>query len=549
MKNKQLILTTLSRALCTYLFFAILLRIIINYFGFSKSLIGSETTPIFFLFLIFFILSFLPQKISRSQRRHFILFFYSLSLTLFFPFYFIDEAFGDTKLTSILVTFTQMRFRDLLGIGVKDFLNQFIYSSLMFVLLIASANYLISRLRFFKYILILTTLFFIAKNPLIDHMILPAKESSSYISIGNNIEDIFHKVKLKKSPVIKKNIIHIYLESIERSYSNLPSTMDSFSYFSKLENQGLSFTNIGQVYGTEYTGAGLVASQCGVPLLPNGIFNIRKKLRLGVDKDFNSENFMSHITCLGDILSSDGYHLEYLNGSDTNIFSKGRIFLSHGYNSVFGINYIDEPDAEKRKNVWGLNDDFIFEKVESRLESLAKKDKPFVLTMLTIGTHGPDGFLDDECNNYTIRGSHIPAAIECTGNHIKNLIKKLHEIGIAEETIVIIQSDHLAMKNTIYDELKLFGDDRRRNFVTVIDSEKKTKKINKLGSSVDIFPTILEILGYKLDENTANLGVSLLSNKKTLAEELSLSELSLVFENSARLQRLLWVSNESDKVK
>ena len=65
----------------------------------------------------------------------------------------------------------------------------------------------------------------------------------------------------------------------------------------------------------------------------------------------------------------------------------------------------------------------------------------------------------------------------------------------------------------------------------------------------DIFPTILEILGYKLDDNTANLGVSLLSNKKTLAEELSLSELSIVFENSARLQRLLWLPDEDDDIK
>ena len=549
MKNKQLILSTLPRVICTYLFFAILLRVIINYFGFSKSLIGSNTTPFFFLFLIFFILSFFPQKINRSRRRHIILFFYSLSITLFYPFYFIDEAFGDTKLTSILVTFTQMRFRDLLGIGLKDFFSEFIYCSLMFVISIASANYLISRLRFFKYILILTSIIFIVLNPLINHMIFPTQESYSYISKGNNIEDVFHKVNLKKHPAVKKNIIHIYMESVERSYYYLPSTSNSFSYFSKLENQGLSFTNIGQVYGTEYTGAGLVASQCGVPLLPNGIFNIRKKLRSGVDKDFNSDDFMSHVTCLGDILSSDGYHLEYLNGSDTNIFSKGRIFLSHGYNSVFGINYIDNPDAESRKNLWGLNDDFIFDKVESRLESLAKKDKPFVLTMLTIGTHGPDGFLDDECNNYTIRGSHIPAAIECTGNHIKNLMQKLHEIGVAEDTIVIIQSDHLAMKNTIYDELKSFGKDRRRNFFTVIGSKKKIKKINKLGSSVDIFPTILEILGYKLDDNTANLGVSLLSNKKTLAEELSLSELSIVFENSARLQRLLWLPDEDDDIK
>ena len=43
----------------------------------------------------------------------------------------------------------------LIGIGLKDFFSEFIYCSLMFVISIASANYLISRLRFFKYILVL----------------------------------------------------------------------------------------------------------------------------------------------------------------------------------------------------------------------------------------------------------------------------------------------------------------------------------------------------------------------------------------------------------
>jgi hypothetical protein len=82
-------------------------------------------------------------------------------------------------------------------------------------------------------------------------------------------------------------------------------------------------------------------------------------------------------------------------------------------------------------------------------------------------------------------------------------------------------SDHLAANHRV-----LFG----HNLIKSVSVDKKDRrnlffihgmppqKVSRAGSTIDIYPTVLEALGYEIRERKANLVVSLLSDKNTLVE-------------------------------
>lgn len=59
-------------------------------------------------------------------------------------------------------------------------------------------------------------------------------------------------------------------------------------------------------------------------------------------------------------------------------------------------------------------------------------------------------------------------------------------------------------------------------------------------SMVDVFPTILEAMGFTIDWHRAGLGVSLLSDEPTLLEEYSKTEINARMREERALQERLW---------
>ena len=518
------------------LLFAVLINILVNLYGFSIHLHWSETTPAVVFAVLVSVLAGRHAK-GRSNANMNTATFFTICILTMLPFLFVAVSFGNATLGAILFTLQANAPQDLFRVGFNDFPTQATEVIVYAVIAVFAPRFLLKRVLFFRPLFIILTLIGITFHPItsgIYEYLIPNKNHRLL-----TIQSYMPPVKVLASPANPKNVIHIYLESVERTYAQIPSAKTAFRYFHDLEQRGLTFTNVGQVFGTDYTAAGLVASQCGAPLLPNGMNDLKNKIWQNKEKDFGSDKFMSNVTCLGDVLKSHGYNLSYINGSDLRIFSKGEIFSSHGYDHVFGINSLANAESEPRQNVWGLDDEFLFEKAKSEIDHLKDLGKPFVLTMLTLSTHGPDAFLDATCDNTKINDSLIPAAIECTANHINDLIIYLEQQGLMQDTIVILQSDHLAMRNTLASELGQYSEESRKNLFTILGADY-SGQYDKAGAAVDIFPTILEVLGFKIADNTAHLGRSLISAKPTLAQSLGLETLSAAFANNRDLQQRLW---------
>ncbi len=121
-----------------------------------------------------------------------------------------------------------------------------------------------------------------------------------------------------------KNFIFIYTESLERTYFDKQIFPGLINHLDKLEAENISFTNIGGYPETGWTIAGMVASQCGIPLVAPSHGNSMG----GMD------SFLAGATCMGDLLKEEGYHLAYMGGAALEFAGKGKFYRSHGFSEV-----------------------------------------------------------------------------------------------------------------------------------------------------------------------------------------------------------------------
>jgi len=197
--------------------------------------------------------------------------------------------------------------------------------------------------------------------------------------------------------------------------------------------------------------------------------------------------------------------------------------------------------------LWGNFDGFIFESLRYHnfpwitlgavrfLEDAKKQEKPFFLYVATTAVHGP-GHADtfDRDLRYTLEGKieevsqyalpadsmkarlqtlpgplrHRFAGMACLDHHFSHVMKKLKDLGLDKNTIVMFMADHNVEpgKATCYEKgihvpflMKWPG-----HFENLKDSKIFV-------SSVDLLPTILEIAGIPLPGATVFDGISILS--------------------------------------
>ncbi|MCA0043914.1 sulfatase-like hydrolase/transferase [Celeribacter litoreus] len=482
------------------------------------------------------VLSLALLVIGRQAPRnsHVIFLFFLFLLILAVPFSFMKDAFGTRDVGSLLMTINENELGDMVSVGFDGF-QSLIFDHLLRVCLLTLGAWLLVRYIWHGVpTLAVCSALLLLMSPLPQYFFRSIFPDPAHALIKT--DDVVEGPIILEHPVKKKNLVIVYLESVERTYRDLDATAQAFQRLAALEDRGVSFRNLGQAYGTGFTAGGLVATQCGVPLLPRGAISVAKKIHDKTDIIPAATDFLSELTCLGDVLSADGYNASYINGSDLAIFSKGDFFRSHGYSRVMGLTSYDGWESETRRNVWGMDDDLLFERVSQELDFLAEQGAPFLLSTLTIATHGPDAFLDQTCRTVPEGESRIPEAIACTVAHVEALLAKIDDLGIQQDTLVLLTSDHLAFHNTLADQLRQA--ENRRNFSVVLGAGQG--EILRSGSMFDIYPTLLELLGYRIENGRAALGQSLLSEDLTFAESEGLDVLNRAIKNNSELQRTIW---------
>ncbi len=297
-----------------------------------------------------------------------------------------------------------------------------------------------------------------------------------------------------------KNLILIYAESLERTYMD-PAFGNLLPEISALAAGALEFTNMVQFPGTGWTISGIVASQCGFPVRQSTLLSSNSILA-------SAERPFAEQRCLADVLAERGYRNVFLGGAPLWFGGKGKFLAAHGYHEVYGRDeltpLLDDPDY---LSGWGLFDDSLLAIGLDRIRELERGPEPYLLTLLTVDTHHPNGHPSRSCRPLAGVDDPISHAIRCSDQLISNFIREAQALVDPERTVIVLFSDHLAMRNTLFDKLKAFGAARRLLFLLfgaglggVIEAE---------GNHFDVAPTLLAAAGIDGIE-TLNLGVNLL---------------------------------------
>ena len=322
----------------------------------------------------------------------------------------------------------------------------------------------------------------------------------------------YYQVPLEIIKNPKLNLVYIYAESLERTYFDDDVFPALTPELNAVKDNALDFSHTAQLPGMDYTIAGMVASQCGIPLFAPFEGNSSASM----------SSFFPKNICLGDILKASGYKNYFIQGADLRFAGKDVFLSSHGFAHIYGAqelkNIIEDPSY---RNNWGFYDDTVLNEVYKKFIELSEKGERFSLFALTVDTHHPDGFISRTCKrrSYSHEGKENKtfSAVACSQEHIAALIEKIKASPYFDQTLIVVSSDHLAMNNSAY---KYLTPQERNNLFFVLpghapEAELKAMKRNPMDNGA----TVLEILG---GGNAIGLGRSSLS-----AESLSFIFLNL----------------------
>ena len=268
-------------------------------------------------------------------------------------------------------------------------------------------------------------------------------------------------------PKEKQNLIYIYLESMENTYSSKKyggsQNKNLIPNLTQLALNNTSFSNnekLGgalHLNGTAWTAAAMVGQTSGLPL----------KINTSSNGIIDLNNFFPNTKTLGDILKENGYKNYLLVGSDSNYGCRKQYFEQHGSYQIYDLN-------------------------------TAIKNKEMTTTLF---------------RSYKDQYSNV---INCADTKISKFIDWIKQQEFYKNTTIIIVGDHLSMDTDYFKD-----ENYQRTIYNVILNSKVDTQNNKNRefSTLDMFPTAIASLGAEIKGNRLGLGTNLFSDRKTIIEE------------------------------
>lgn len=313
-------------------------------------------------------------------------------------------------------------------------------------------------------------------------------------------------------PEKKRNLVYIFLESMETTYYSKEEggafDENVIPELYKLANENTTFNNnkgFDVATNASWTLSAMVAQHSATPVT----------IPIGENDFVTSNKFMPGLTSIGDILEKENYHNVLLLGSKAYFGGRQYFFEKHGNYDIHDYDYFYNNGKIDYEVWWGYEDFKLIEFAKEELLELSKKEEPFNLTMLTVDTHHPDGYICKYCEDKYDKD--IKNVFACSSKQIGAFVDWIKEQDFYENTTIVIAGDHHSMSTTIGDLTE--GVDRNV-YYTIINPacEKETNKEREL-STVDMFPTTIAALGAKIEGNKLGFGVNLFSSVETECEK------------------------------
>ncbi len=293
---------------------------------------------------------------------------------------------------------------------------------------------------------------------------------------------------LSGSPVIKlpgsaKNVLLIMLESVSGAhiesaadYHNIESPF-TMPLLSKIANKNMNYRTF--IANQRQTNRGEYSILCGdYPKLTSEVAKMSEVVFAGVKKP-----------CLPALLNSAGYETVYLQSAPLAFMLKDQFMERIGFSRVYGNEYF--LDAYKR-STWGVDDKSYFEQSVEMVAELARAEKPWFLTMLTVGSHDPYNVPEDYTSPY--EKDTIGEAFSYLDSALADFLATLEAKGLLKDTLVLLTSDESAgITHRTSDLITKLS--QNWGFLVATVPEGERMEIDDSFMQVDIPLSVLDYLG------------------------------------------------------
>lgn len=320
-------------------------------------------------------------------------------------------------------------------------------------------------------------------------------------------------------PAQKRNLIYIFLESMENTYADQENGGDFqenlIPELTQISEKNENFSGTDDMLnggypmpGTTWTIGAMFGQSTGLPL----------NIPISQNSMDTQESFFPDIVSLGDILENAGYTQTLMIGSEATFGGRKLYYEEHGDYEIWDYIYASETGMipSDYRVWWGYEDKRLFEYAKEKLLDLSDSDQPFNFTLLTADTHFEDGYLCEDCPD--TYGENVYANVmACSSKKVAEFIQWIQQQSFYENTTIVISGDHLTMDSDFCEDVS--EDYQRKVYTAYINSAAESDSTGyRSYTTFDNFPTTLASLGVQIEGERLGLGTNLFSGRACLSE-------------------------------
>lgn len=225
------------------------------------------------------------------------------------------------------------------------------------------------------------------------------------------------------------------------------------------------------------------------------------------------------------LLRDNGYNSWVFHGYEKSFWNREKAYVNQGFQR-----FLSKEDFNYKETIgFGISDEEFFDQTLEYLKELDNIDEnPFYAFIISLSSHTPYT-IDKKYHVLDILKEHkgnvvanYLQAIHYTDKELGRLIDNLKEEGLYDNTVIAIYGDHQGINNSrpevfpvmeyILGEPYNFDHILNVPLIIHVPGEEIHETISTIGSQIDFYPTIINIMGYN-NEKGLMMGKDLINHK------------------------------------
>lgn len=299
-----------------------------------------------------------------------------------------------------------------------------------------------------------------------------------YFTQEDQLKYFSPKVTLQGDSVFqKRNVVLIILESFSKEYIGFYNNGKGYTpFFDSILANSYTFS---RAYANGMQSIeSLPSILSGIPALMESPY-------------ITSDYVSNHITSLAAELGAQGYYTAMFHGATNGSMGFESFAKLAGFQDYFGrTQYKNEKDYDGQ---WGIYDEYFMQYAANELN---KKDTPFMACIFTLSSHHPFKVPAAYKNKFTKGEMPIHNVISYADMSLQKFMHTASSMPWFKNTLFVFTADHCGPSMQKSSDASPAKFAIPIAFYAPFDSSFTPRQSNVLAQQTDIFPSVLDYLGY-----------------------------------------------------